>query len=112
MAAGSTCPPAPTPGPWKRPRRGSKDSCGPSGVVSRPRRHRGSRHRGSRHRGSRHGALRPMTVFDQATAVLPAGDGRYEIKPDERFAIVSGDGSMVGAGNGGVLLATVLRAVR
>ena len=33
-----------------------------------------------------------MTVFDEATAVLPAGDGRYDVKPDERFAIVSGDG--------------------
>jgi acyl-coenzyme A thioesterase PaaI-like protein len=52
-----------------------------------------------------------MTVFDEATAVLPAGDGRYDVKPDERFAIVSGDGSVVGAVNGGVLMATVLRAV-
>jgi acyl-CoA thioesterase len=52
-----------------------------------------------------------MTVFDDATAVLPAGAGRYDVKPDERFAIVSGDGSVVGAVNGGVLMATVLRAV-
>jgi acyl-coenzyme A thioesterase PaaI-like protein len=52
-----------------------------------------------------------MTVFDEATAVLPAGDGRYDVKPDERFAMVSGDGSVVGAVNGGVLMATVLRAV-
>jgi acyl-CoA thioesterase len=52
-----------------------------------------------------------MTVFDEATAVLPAGDGRYDVKPDERFAIMSGDGTMVGAVNGGVLMATVLRAV-
>src|ERR1035438_1546218 len=52
-----------------------------------------------------------MTVFDEATAVLPAGDGRYDVKPDERFAIVSGDGSVIGAVNGGVLMATVLRAV-
>jgi acyl-CoA thioesterase len=52
-----------------------------------------------------------MTVFDEATAVLPAGDGRYDVKPDERFAIMSGDGSVVGAVNGGVLMATVLRAV-
>lgn len=52
-----------------------------------------------------------MTVFDKATAVLPAGDGRYDVKPDERFAIISGDGTTVGAVNGGVLMATVLRAV-
>jgi acyl-CoA thioesterase len=52
-----------------------------------------------------------MTVFDEATAVVPAGDGRYDVKPDERFAIVSSDGSVVGAVNGGVLMATVLRAV-
>jgi acyl-CoA thioesterase len=51
------------------------------------------------------------TAFDEATAVLPAGDGRYDVKPDKRFAIVSGDGSVTGAVNGGVLLATVLRAV-
>jgi acyl-CoA thioesterase len=52
-----------------------------------------------------------MTVFDEATSVVPVGDGLYEVKPDERFAIVSGDGAVVGAVNGGVLLATVLRAV-
>jgi acyl-coenzyme A thioesterase PaaI-like protein len=52
-----------------------------------------------------------MTVFDEATAVLPAGDGRYDVKPDERFAIISADGTAVGAVNGGVLTATVLRAV-
>ena len=51
-----------------------------------------------------------MTAFDEATAVTPEGDGCYAIRPDERFAIVSGDGT-VGAVNGGVLLATVLRAV-
>jgi uncharacterized protein (DUF1800 family) len=51
-----------------------------------------------------------LTAFDEATAVTPDGDGWYSARPDERFAIVSGDGS-VGAVNGGVLLATVLRAV-
>jgi hypothetical protein len=51
-----------------------------------------------------------MTAFDEATAVTPEGEGCYAIRPDERFAIVSGDGT-VGAVNGGVLLATVLRAV-
>jgi len=43
-------------------------------------------------------------VFDQATAARPLGDGRFAIVPDERFAI----GAVV---NGGVLVASVLRAV-
>jgi acyl-coenzyme A thioesterase PaaI-like protein len=51
-----------------------------------------------------------VTAFDEATAVTPAGDGWYDVRPDERFAIASGDGT-AGAVNGGVLLATVLRAV-
>jgi len=51
-----------------------------------------------------------MTAFDEATAITQEGGGWYAIRPDERFAIVSGDGT-VGAVNGGVLLATVLRAV-
>ena len=51
-----------------------------------------------------------MTAFDEATAVTPEGGGRYGVSLDERFAIVSGNGS-VGAVNGGVLLACVLRAV-
>ena len=46
----------------------------------------------------------PVTVFDEATAVRPAGPGRYEVRPDDRFAIA-------GAVNGGVLLASMLRAV-
>jgi acyl-CoA thioesterase len=45
-----------------------------------------------------------MTAFDQATAIWPAGEGRYEVMPDDRFAIA-------GAVNGGVLLASMLRAV-
>ena len=45
-----------------------------------------------------------MGAFDEAIAVRPAGEGRYEIHPDERFAIA-------GAVNGGVLLANILRAV-
>jgi len=57
------------------------------------------------------GLTAPVTVFDEATAVVPAGAGCYDVKPDQRFAIVSGDGSVVGAVNGGVLMATVLRAV-
>ena len=47
---------------------------------------------------------RLMGAFDEAIAVRPAGEGRYEIRPDERFAIA-------GAVNGGVLLASMLRAV-
>jgi hypothetical protein len=46
----------------------------------------------------------PATVFDEATAARPLGDGRFAILPDERFAI--GD-----AVNGGVLVASVLRGV-
>jgi acyl-CoA thioesterase len=45
-----------------------------------------------------------MTVFDEATAIWPAGEGRYRVVPDDRFAIA-------GAVNGGVLLASMLRAV-
>ena len=51
-----------------------------------------------------------MTAFDEATAITPEGNGSYSVCPDERFAIVSGDGE-VGAVNGGVLMACVLRAV-
>src|SRR5438094_800643 len=51
-----------------------------------------------------------LTVFDEATAAEPIGDGWYEVRPDERFAIVS-SGGVTGGVNGGVLLATVLRAV-
>ena len=51
-----------------------------------------------------------MTAFDEATAVMLEGDGCYGTRLDERFAIVSGDGT-VGAVNGGVLMAIVLRAV-
>jgi acyl-CoA thioesterase len=51
-----------------------------------------------------------MTAFDEVTAVTPEGGGHYGLHLDERFAIVSGNGS-VGAVNGGVLMACVLRAV-
>ncbi len=47
---------------------------------------------------------RPRTAFDEATAVLPLGGGRFAVQPDERFAIG-------GAVNGGVLIASMLRAV-
>ena len=45
-----------------------------------------------------------MGAFDEAITARPVGEGRYEIRPDERFAIA-------GAVNGGVLLASMLRAV-
>ena len=51
------------------------------------------------------------SVFDEATAAEPAGDGWYVVRPDQRFGMVSPDGKMAGAVNGGVLLASVLRAV-
>lgn len=50
-----------------------------------------------------------MSAFDEATAVAAAGPGRYRAVPDERFAIFRPDGT--GAVNGGVLVATALRAV-
>jgi hypothetical protein len=52
-----------------------------------------------------------MTVFDEATAVRRVGDGRYEVRPDVRFALVAPGGAAPPAVNGGVLLATMLRAV-
>jgi Thioesterase-like superfamily len=55
---------------------------------------------------------RPATaVFDEATAVRPAGPGRYQVRPDERFALVAPGGVTPPAVNGGVMVATVLRAV-
>jgi len=50
------------------------------------------------------GTAAPATVFDEATAARPLGGGRFAVLPDERFAI--GD-----AVNGGVLVASMLRAV-
>src|SRR5262250_2451711 len=52
-----------------------------------------------------------MTVFDEATAVSRLADGRYRACPDQRFAIVAPGGSTPPAVNGGVMIATVLRAV-
>jgi hypothetical protein len=52
-----------------------------------------------------------MSVFDEATAVRPAGPGRYQVRPDERFAIVAPGNATPSAVNGGVMVATVLRAV-
>jgi Thioesterase-like superfamily len=52
-----------------------------------------------------------MTVFDTATAISRRGDGRYAMWPDPRFAVVAAGGTTPPAVNGGVLIATVLRAV-
>ncbi len=52
-----------------------------------------------------------MTIFDEATAVRRIGDGRYLTRPDQRFALVAPGGKAPPAVNGGVLIATVLRAV-
>jgi acyl-coenzyme A thioesterase PaaI-like protein len=52
-----------------------------------------------------------MSVFDEATAVRRVGDGRYEIQPDVRFAVVTPGAAAPPAVNGGVLVATALRAV-
>jgi hypothetical protein len=51
-----------------------------------------------------------MTAFDEATAVSRRADGRYQARPDARFALVAPGGAAPPAVNGGVLLATVLRA--
>jgi hypothetical protein len=52
-----------------------------------------------------------MTVFDEATAVRQVSEGRYEVRPDVRFALVAPGGTAPPAVNGGVLMATMLRAV-
>jgi len=52
-----------------------------------------------------------MTIFDAATAVSRRADGRYEARPDVRFALVVPGSGTPPAVNGGALLATVLRAV-
>jgi acyl-coenzyme A thioesterase PaaI-like protein len=52
-----------------------------------------------------------MTVFDEATAVRRTAAGRYEVRPDERFALLAPGGGTPPAVNGGVLIATMLRCV-
>jgi acyl-coenzyme A thioesterase PaaI-like protein len=52
-----------------------------------------------------------MSIFDEATAVRRSGPGRYQIRPDERFALVAPGGATPPAVNGGVMVATLLRAV-
>src|SRR5579859_1190240 len=52
-----------------------------------------------------------MTIFDEATAVTRIGDGLYATHPDQRFALVAPGNATPPVINGGVVLATVLRAV-
>ena len=52
-----------------------------------------------------------LSAFDEATAVRRSGEGRYEVRPDPRFAVVAPGGSVPPAMNGGVMVATALRAV-
>lgn len=52
-----------------------------------------------------------MTIFDEATAVTRTAEGRYTAHPDQRFALVAPDNGTPSVINGGVMLATVLRAV-
>ncbi len=52
-----------------------------------------------------------MSIFDEATAVTRTGPGRYQVRPDERFALVAPGNATPPAVNGGVMVATLLRAV-
>ena len=52
-----------------------------------------------------------MTTFDDATAVTRRAEGCYDTQADPRFALVLAEGDTPPAVNGGVLIATVLRAV-
>ncbi len=52
-----------------------------------------------------------MTIFDEATAVAKDGEGRYLAHPDRRFALTAPGGAALPVVNGGVMLATMLRAV-
>jgi hypothetical protein len=64
---------------------------------------------GPRRTGGRQREL--VTIFDEATAVSRRADGVYDVQPDQRFAVVAPGGRAPPAVNGGVLIATVLRAV-
>jgi acyl-coenzyme A thioesterase PaaI-like protein len=52
-----------------------------------------------------------MSAFDEATAVQRVAKGRYAVRPDLRFALVAPGGDVPPAMNGGVMVATALRAV-
>jgi acyl-coenzyme A thioesterase PaaI-like protein len=62
-------------------------------------------------RGFAEGGLAGLSVLDEATAVRRVGEGRYRVRPDPRFAIVAPGGAVPSAINGGVMVATALRAV-
>jgi acyl-CoA thioesterase len=51
------------------------------------------------------------SAFDEATAVVRAGEGSYDVLPDGRFAVIPPSGNGQPAVNGGVLLASMLRGV-
>jgi acyl-CoA thioesterase len=51
------------------------------------------------------------SVLDEATAVRRVAEGRYAVQPDPRFAVVAPGGVVAPAMNGGVMVATALRAV-
>jgi hypothetical protein len=57
------------------------------------------------------GGREGVSIFDQATAVRRSGPGRYQVRPDERFALVAPGAATPPAVNGGVMVATLLRAV-
>jgi acyl-coenzyme A thioesterase PaaI-like protein len=57
------------------------------------------------------GAGPALSAFDEATAARRSGPGRYEVRPDERFALVAPGNATPPAVNGGVMMATLLRAV-
>jgi acyl-CoA thioesterase len=52
-----------------------------------------------------------VSVFDEATAVRRVRAGLYEVQPDPRFAVVAPGGAVPSVMNGGVMVATALRAV-
>jgi acyl-coenzyme A thioesterase PaaI-like protein len=55
--------------------------------------------------------LNPVSVLDEATAVRLVEPGRYQVRPDQRFAVVAPGGAVRPAVNGGVMVATATRAV-
>ena len=56
-------------------------------------------------------AVAALSVLDEATAVRRVAEGQYQVRPDPRFAIVAPGGAVPSAMNGGVMVATALRAV-
>src|SRR5260370_23932028 len=56
-------------------------------------------------------AVADVSAFDQATAVRRVRAGLYEVQPDPRFAVVAPGDAVPAVMNGGVMVATALRAV-